>query len=418
MALNRVHHHRISTVWYFVLTFFFSGSAIADTLTIPSGAHTPTIVKPVNAGVPLNFAASELQKYVKKITGTLLPIVADTQKVAGPKILLTSAKSPNSQNGNLGRGFTHPPADTDAFVIRTVGTTLAISGGRDRAVLYGVYDLLERLGCRWLGPGEEHVPAVTPLHIPAMDVTEQPDFEHRVFELISGSRANCVDWMAKVKLNGAWPEVYVPNPDMTENLTIKAVEAVPEMIERGMTIFYGGHIIPILLPADPAHPEYFAWYKDYGRLSASKDRRTRGQICTSYDPAMKALTDNTVQFLNNHPWIKILVVWGNDTNDWCECDGTQTDGTTSNCMALLTDPNKPTELYGLDRSELYCRMIKIINEGLPGQFEGIKTRVPGRILQFNHYYNLENFPDNLSYLPDNSIPRPGTKAFVCHTNHR
>ena len=353
MALNGVPYFRSSTVWYLALTFFFSGSAIANTLTIPSGANTPTIVKPANAGVPLNFAASELQKYIKKITGTLLPIVADTQQIIGPKILLTGADSPNSQNEGLGRGFAHPPAGTDAFILRTTGEMLVIAGGRDRAVLYGVYDLLERLGCRWLGPGEEVVPVRTPLEIPSLHVAQKPDLKHRVLELISGSRADFVDWMAKVKLNGAWPETYIPNSDLTENQTAKLAQAVPEMIERGMTIFYGGHILPILFPEDSAHPEYFAWYTGRGRLNPDVDQQSRLQICTSYDPAMKAVTDNVVRFLNNHSWIQILVLWGNDVYAWCECDGSQPTG---NCMALLTDPNRPTP-FGPDRSELYCRMV-------------------------------------------------------------
>jgi hypothetical protein len=34
-------------------------------------------------------------------------------------------------------------------MIRTSGGALYIAGGGDRGVLYGVYDLLERFGCRW-----------------------------------------------------------------------------------------------------------------------------------------------------------------------------------------------------------------------------------------------------------------------------
>ena len=52
--------------------------------------------------------------------------------------------------------------------------------------------------------------------------------------------------MAKVKLNVAWPETYTPFPDLTASEASMQAAAVPAMIERGLTIFWGGHVLPLL----------------------------------------------------------------------------------------------------------------------------------------------------------------------------
>ena len=58
-----------------------------------------------------------------------------------------------------------PAEDSDTFITRTADNTLVIAGGNERAVLYGVYDILERVGCRWYGPGEEYVPKIKQLKV-------------------------------------------------------------------------------------------------------------------------------------------------------------------------------------------------------------------------------------------------------------
>ena len=58
--------------------------------------------------------------------------------------------------------------------------TLVAGGGRE-GTLYGVYDLLHRMGCRWFGPEpfDEEVPRAE--WNPAFDVTQQPSFAVRGF---------------------------------------------------------------------------------------------------------------------------------------------------------------------------------------------------------------------------------------------
>jgi len=328
------------------------------------------------------------------MTNVDLPVSDDATAVAGPKVLLTDAACRNRQAKVISLPGDLPPRDSDAFLLRAAEDTLVIAGGRGRAVLYGVYAFLERVGCRWFGPGEEYVPRLETLEIPAITASEAPAFEWRGLELIAGSNPAVVDWMGKARLNVAWPERYSPSDDLTVNDTLMESTAVPEMIERGMTIFWGGHILPILLSPEryAGHPEFFARIKGK-RLDPAAKPEDRSQPCTSNPEAMRILTENTIAFLRNHPWIDVLFVWGNDTVQWCECDS---------CRALEPDPSKPSAFGGSNRSATYCRMIKILNEG-------VRRALPGRRIAFNHYYNLESIPSDregnvlTSVLPDGSV---------------
>ena len=122
-----------------------------------------TIVVSRNAGRTLHFAARELQKYVRQMTDAELPIADDNAPVTGHRISLVSSSSTDSHVAALVRELV--PADDafDAFRLKTLSDQLVIAGVSDRAVLYRVYALLEKWGCRWMGPGADDVPRLKTL---------------------------------------------------------------------------------------------------------------------------------------------------------------------------------------------------------------------------------------------------------------
>ena len=363
-------------------------AAEGDCILVVQGKEPPTILLGQEDPV-LRFAANELRRYIEKMT-TVLPTV-ELSDGGSPSCSITivsfRGESPDDA-AKPANSAELPEEGTDQYAIQVMKDCVKIHGGSPRAALFGSYDLLEQLGCRWFGPLEEHVPQTPVLAISPAVRNEQPSFEWRILEFIAGSDPACVDWMAKLRMNGAWPEKYTPNEDMTVHSASMEATGVPAMVERGLSIFWGGHILPQLLsPTTYAdHPEYFALVNGK-RLDSTVDFQTMAQPCTSNDEAMKVLTENTIAFLENHDWIEVLFIWGNDTNVWCECEG---------CRALEKQPDRESSFGGLDRSASYCRMIKIINEGsLPGmsvQFDGVQKALPGRKIGFNHYYNLEDLP--------------------------
>ena len=347
-----------------------------------------SIIVPPKAGAPLLFAARELQKYADRMGQVRCQIVDDSADVAGPRVLLTSAASPGERALTIVSAENLPAADTDGYFLRGNGDSLLIAGGRDRAVMFGVYDLLERLGCRWFGPLEEQVPKLSEFSLPTIKASAEPAMTWRGLELIAGSDPAVVDWMAKARLNVAWPEKYTPNKDLTVAAANLKAAAIPEMIERGLTIFWGGHILPILFSPEKYsdHPEYFAQIRGKRLDPTLADVQARWQLCTSNPDVIRILIDSTITFLKNHPWIEVLFLWANDTTAWCEC---------AECRNLEPQPDKPATFGGLNRSASYCRLVKLVNEG-------VQSVLPGRRLAFNHYYNLEDVPDDLALLPGQS----------------
>ncbi|MBI5093557.1 MAG: DUF4838 domain-containing protein [Candidatus Hydrogenedentes bacterium] len=329
------------------------------------------------APATVSFAANELQKYFQQLGGVRLPIDK-----------ASAAKSANAIRLRVAPDETGPKRNADGFRLKTQDATLYVEGESGCAVLMGVYDLLERMGCRWLGPGLDFVPTAQSLELPSLDVTEAPALRWRGLELISGSTPAIVDWMVKSKLNVAWPETYIPNTDLTASEKSMQHAAVPDMIARGMTVFWGGHILPVLMPATKYadHPEYFASIKGK-RLNPDVSAQDRNQLCVSNAETLRVLTENTVTFLRNHTWIDVLFLWAGDTTEWCSCDA---------CRAMLPAPDKTSAFGGLDRAALYTRMVKAVSEG-------VAKALPGRRIAFNHYYNLEELPRDASGKADTSV---------------
>ncbi len=173
-----------------------------DSLAIvKNGKKNAEIV--IQAGSPpvVEFAAKELQRFIKKSTGAKLKIVKKQTKgiVA---IILGDSKAAREA------GIKIADLPRDAFIIKKVGNAIYIAGKDaakkkpekalkssvwaqhyQRATLFGVYDFLERfLGVRFYFPGD--IGTVVPKHktltIPTMDIVEAPDFMQRKVSSYTG----------------------------------------------------------------------------------------------------------------------------------------------------------------------------------------------------------------------------------------
>ena len=144
---------------------------------VEKGKSEYKIVIPAEVSETEEYAASEMQKYVKQSTGVELPIVRDNTGVQlGQKLLcigntkFVSETELNTSNLNL-----------DGFRIKTEEETLLIKGERDRGTLYGTYDFLEKfLGVRFISVDFEHVPQLEEIPLYEMDIVEIPDIQSRL----------------------------------------------------------------------------------------------------------------------------------------------------------------------------------------------------------------------------------------------
>jgi hypothetical protein len=128
-------------------------------------------------------AAHELQLYVQKITGAVLPIVGDDKPVLGSVILVGRSALTKAFDGRIPAGMT-PDRNEEGYLILAADNWLVLAGN-DAPVYHGteyaVYALLHRFGVRWYMPGEfgEIVPQRTTLRVGELNITDRPDFKWR-----------------------------------------------------------------------------------------------------------------------------------------------------------------------------------------------------------------------------------------------
>lgn len=203
----------------------------------------------------IGFAATELQRYLERMTGAQLPISHETVQGKGPVFTLHL----DTENA--------PPSD--AFRIAIAPNSVELRASSPRGVLYAVYALLEKLGCRWVHPGEaqEIVPRLNTLDLPEGEHTETPHIEHRGLALYGlyadtvelGTRM--IDWMAKNRLNLLLTSWERPDPTNTQTMFWYQVgeQLLPELQRRGILLDMSEHSTEYFFPRSlyTEHPEWF-----------------------------------------------------------------------------------------------------------------------------------------------------------------
>ena len=120
----------------------------------------------------VRYAASELQKYILKATGTAIPYFSDRCPMRGPEIRL----------GANVRGETAVEDELreDGFCIRSAGEHINITTSSKRGVLYGVYRFLE-LFCNFhcFTKDVETIDSFDVLEIELSEIKEEPAFDCR-----------------------------------------------------------------------------------------------------------------------------------------------------------------------------------------------------------------------------------------------
>ena len=162
-----------------------------------NGKSEYRIVIAADASPSTQYAAKELQTFLKQISAAELPIVTDREAATGHEIVLGAS----SRLKSLGTPIDLPRLGDEGYLIRTVGPHLVIAGGALRGNLYGVYGFLEdHLGCRWFAPGVSRIPHVARIALGPIDETKIPVLEYREPAMV-----DCMDgvWCARNRMNSS-----------------------------------------------------------------------------------------------------------------------------------------------------------------------------------------------------------------------
>lgn len=237
------------------------------------------------------FIATQLRYYLARIT-----------------IAPFEIKAAEDDNRGIYLNFDDTYAD-DEFSINTQDGSLYIKGGK-RGVIYGGYELLEIIGCRFFTPDCEKIPTLTTLEIAEINKREKAVFEFRDTDYSSIKRFSKFATMCRI--NGRWNDI-------------------PEFLGGSIKYALGAHSFARLVPHEEyrdAHPEYFSFYN--GRRQSIKN--DHWQLCLTNSELVDIVVENARKILKENPDKKILSISQNDNLYSCQCE---------NCLKSDTEEGSP-----------------------------------------------------------------------------
>jgi hypothetical protein len=289
-----------------------------EILTAGENGNLNYIIIPDHSDQVINFAASELQSYLKKITGQELMIVrSDDRKNRKPAIQLLLRKDKTLK--------------WDGYEIRTSHNDIRLVSDEPRGLLYAVYTLLEESGCSFFYPGEseEVVPHSTKINFNPDTTVYNPVLEHRGLAPY-GLQANSadsgrklIDWMAKNRLNYILVSEDRPSDCVgpAHGSVWKEVreELLSELQKRGFIIEMSEHCAPVFFPRSlyNDHPEWFAMKNGERKLGLPP---YSGQMCYSNKQAVEYYATAIADYAAKHPEFHVIGTWPLDGGEYCECE--------------------------------------------------------------------------------------------------
>ena len=242
-----------------------------------------SIVLPSDPSSSQAFAAVELSRYIKEMTGVALPVETNVCRRFAIRL--------GGGDETLGN---------DGFRLKAVPPSFLIEGGKVHGTLFGVYDFLERYcGCEWLSPKTSVIPRKDEISVPA----DFNDLQKPAFLLRDQNWTDHLTdpvFSAKLKLNGfriEYPE-YLGGRDHVKDTST------------------GGATFDQLCPPKKYfkdHPEWFA-------LVDGKRSADRVQRCLTNKSFLDFLTDQMMERIKkNYPRCKYYSIYPNDFKRNCEC---------------------------------------------------------------------------------------------------
>lgn len=278
-------------------SFPFSAGKPIDYTLFKNGSSDYVILVGKDASESEQWAATELQHWLREAGGAELPIITGSDATGKPALVVGFNDYVKKL---LPKRSKRPEALDESFTYENIGANVVLYGGAERGTMYAVFSFLEReLGCRWYTPTVSSIPRKSEYTFRALRHRESPgirvrnDFYYEAFEPI---------WAARNRVNGAMNLREQPG---------------------GVEGYWSVHtFFPLIPPAEffETHPEYFS-------LIDGKRVHERAQLCLTNDAVLDLLTERLLQRMRDQPGYLIYSVSQNDWYQPCQCD---------NCQAIAT----------------------------------------------------------------------------------
>lgn len=281
------------------------------------------------------FAASELAHYLEEMSGAAFT-TSHRAGYRGPALRLIL-------DHRLGE---------EAYRISIANGDLLLAGGSGRALLYGAYALLRRLGCRWAAPSfsfykgaSEEVPRKDSLSVTLTGVMgAKPAFGIRKLDVEEGrshtteNLLQLIDWMPKSGFNTLMvPLNYGGGGKVKWDNWRKAL--TPALKQRGLLIEVGGHGYQNFLNASMEDSTLFRKHPGwFGKDKNCNPSPEEYEVFNTRDPdAVRYFVSNILSYLRAHPEINIFDFWPPDGARWADCPALKSLGSGQDRQARLAN---------------------------------------------------------------------------------
>lgn len=263
---------------------------------VSDGRSGHVVVIPDDPQGSERYAATELVDHIRGMSGCELTVVKEGRYRSDLGHPVSIGRTRMSRRVLSDRAF--GKLGEEGFVVRTKDQALTVLGGRRRGTLYGVYDVLEQLGVRWLTPKVTHLPAMATIPLPRGGSRFVPPVFYRDQLWNNGSDA---EWRARMRLNGEYARL-------------------PQHMGGSTQVHLGCHSYHALVPVSEfaEHPEWFALKTDGKRHAGSAHSV---ELCTTNPELRQAVLDRVRSDLRSHPAVEQYWVSQDDgRRSGCFCE--------------------------------------------------------------------------------------------------
>ena len=278
-------------------------------------------------------AAQRLQQYLFEMSSEKLPIMKENEYSGSKAIFLGQTKYAKSL---------HIPVDNlsdDGYAFKNNKNDFIIIGGAKKGVLYGVYDLLEYIGCRMYTSEYAYVPQKKSIKLPE-DTIFIPQIVYRTTSYSDTRNPKYAEWH-KLSSRDEW----------------------------GLFVHTFNTLVPPSEYMDK-HPEYYA---------LRNGKRLPTELCLSNQEVADVLIENLKRKISEKPDLKYWSVSQNDNDMYCLCD---------HCTEL-------NRKYGGDAKRNSGSMIYFVNK--------VAKAIPDKMISTLAYWYTREAPDNIIPEPNVNI---------------
>ena len=256
-----------------------------------------TILTTANPTPEEEYAAKELRHYLNLMTGALFTIA--TEPMPEMQNIIAIGAAAKQLEGALEHDST---LGVDAFTVRTIGGNVGIVGGR-RGVIYGVYELLQHMGCRFFTSLCEKIPSIPELALPQIDTTQNPVLEYRAHNYKDFTQFPRFAVKNRINMNGL----------RSGNISPGSKE---DYLGGGIEYAWFVHTFDTEI-LDPA--EHFDTNPEYFSMVDGKRLKEFTQLCLTNTDVVKIAIDKVRTALRAKPHCSIISVSANDWYNFCTC---------------------------------------------------------------------------------------------------